>query len=133
MGLTLNSGQFMELWVSMKGDDDTVDYLDFCNQLKESERQINSQRIIDEADRSASENVDRNIYSEVIQTNKNVAVLEAREQAALNRAERYAVRIRSLEATMAVMETQFKNLESQFLDTTKKYRETQDSESKLQL
>jgi len=77
--------------------------------------------------------VDRNIYSEVIQTNKNVAVLEAREQAALNRAERYAVRIRSLEATMAVMETQFKNLESQFLDTTKKYRETQDSESKLQL
>lgn len=129
MGVGLTREQVDELWGSMNSDKDGfVSYVEFVSQFKSSNREAETQAIIEEADRNAvmsttGFNKDRN----------RQALLEAREQAALLKADRYQGRMKSLEENLTESEKRISMLELKNLEFMKKYQIAREEEAELKI
>mmetsp|Transcript_25522 Transcript_25522/g.44493 ORF Transcript_25522/g.44493 Transcript_25522/m.44493 type:complete len:2210 (+) Transcript_25522:2881-9510(+) len=117
MGVTLTTAQLDELWNTVNVDrDGYISYVEFVKQVKMSVRDQESQQVVMEAEaavqRAPPEQRER----------RHIAVLEAREQAALNKAERYQLRMKSIEAAFSEVEKQLSSLEAKHFELTNKHQ-----------
>lgn len=125
MNIGLSPSQMDELWNSMNSDrDGSISYVEFISQFKASVRQIESNRVVREAEAAAANPALASSDMPHERERRQIVVLEAREQAALNKAERYQSRLRSVENTVAEIETQMSQLEARNIALTQKYEDT---------
>jgi Ca2+-binding EF-hand superfamily protein/chromosome segregation ATPase len=117
MGVTLTASQLDDLWNSVNVDrDGYVSYVEFVKQVKASVTEQEAKQIVLEAEAA--------VLSAPLEQRerRHVAVLEAREQAALNKAERFQLRMRSLESAYSEAEKQLSSLEAKHFELTNKYQ-----------
>lgn len=129
MGVGLSREQLEELWNSMNSDrDGFISYVEFISQFKSSTREQETQIIIEEANRAS-----------VVSTNgftkdrNRQALLEAREQAALLKADRYQQRMKSLEENLSEAEKRIGMLELKNLEMMKKYQIAREDEAEMKI
>lgn len=136
MGAGLTRQQVEELWGSMNNDrDGFISYVEFISQFKNSARERETYNVINEAEQAVT-NVQSDYTSGYGRPDRRqTAIYEAREQAALNKAERYQIRMKSLENSLADSEKQIAILEQKYLDLSKKYHliREEDAENKSRL
>lgn len=129
MNVNLTKDQIDELWNSMNSDrDGFISYVEFISQFKSSNREAETQAIIEEANRASV------ISTSGFTKDKNrQALLEAREQAALLKADRYQARLKSLEENLADSEKRISMLELKNLEFLKKYQVAREEESEMKV
>ena len=126
MGATLSMPQLEELWNSMNTNSDgSISYYEFISKFKTSVREKETADIIREAEQSYG--VARVTYDHD-RDRRQVAVLEAREKAALSKCERYQQRMKNLEDMLSETEKELNQLESNHLELTKKYHISREEE-----
>ena len=124
MNIGLSPPQMDELWNSMNSDrDGSISYVEFLSQFKASVRQIDSNRVVREAEAAAASPLAASDMPHE-RERRQIVVLEAREQAALNKAERYNSRLRAVESNLAEIEAQMSQLEAKNIALTQKYEDT---------
>lgn len=129
MGVNLTREQLDELWNSMNSDrDGFVSYVEFVNQFKSSNREQETQAIIEEASKVSAVST-----SNFAKDRNRQALLEAREQAALLKADRYQVRMKSLEDNLTESEKRISLLELKNLEMIKKYQLAREEETEMKI
>ena len=129
MGVGLNKDQLDELWNTMNSDrDGYISYVEFISQFKSSVREQETQSIIEEANKSSI------VSTTGFERDKNrQALLEAREQAALLKADRYQQRMKGLEENLTESEKRIGMLEVKNLEMMKKYQIAREDESEMKI
>jgi calcium-binding protein CML len=129
MGVSLTKDQTDELWNSMNSDrDGFISYVEFVSQFRSSNREAETQAIIEEANRASR--IDTTSFSK----DKNrQALLEAREQAAQLKADRYESRMKSLESNLSESEKRISMLELQNLELLRKYQLVREEEAEIRV
>lgn len=129
MNVNLTKAQIDELWNSMNSDrDGYISYVEFISQFKSSNREAETQAIIEEANKVS--------VTSTMNFNKDKnrqALLEAREQAALLKAERYMGRLKSLEENLTESEKRISMLELKNLELLKKYQLAREEETEMKI
>lgn len=129
MGVNLSKAQFDELWNTVdKNKDGSISYAELITQLKTSSRQRETQIIVKEAEDAVALAGTETSY---MIEKRQLAVMEAREQAAIKKAERYQNRMKNLEVSLSEVERQLSQLEAKHLDMTRKYHTLREEEGKL--
>lgn len=124
MNIGLSPAQMDELWNSMNSDrDGSISYVEFISQFKASVRQIESNRVVREAEAAAANPALASSEMPHERERRQIVVLEAREQAALNKAERYNSRLKGVENALSEMEAQMTRLEAKNIALTQKYED----------
>ena len=129
MGVNLTKEQTDELWNSMNSDrDGFISYVEFVAQFRSSTREAETQAILEEANKSAL--IDYSTHNFAKDKNRQ-ALLEAREQAAQLKADRYQARMKSLEDNLTEGEKRISMLELKNLELLKKYQVAREEEAEM--
>ena len=108
--------------------DGYISYVEFVSQLKSSTREKETQEIIEEANRASIISI-----SGFSKDRNRQALLEAREQAALLKAERYQARMKSIEDNLTESEKRIGMLELKNIELMKKYQISREEEIEMKI
>ena len=108
--------------------DGFISYAEFLSQFKSSTREQETQAIIEEASKASIVTA-----SDFGRDRNRQALLEAREQAALLKADRYQARMKSLEENLTETEKRISMLEVKNLELMKRYQLSREEEANMKI